>query len=119
MTIAVSRRRFLASAGLATAGVGLASGPDAAAPPKETGLSSEGLLVGRPGFQTRTTMPLPREELRGLKAWAILVYDPYDDRWHDAVMNSDDDGVWIGGNPLVVCDVADHAFSRDYGRRED
>ena len=58
-------------------------------------------------------------EFIAAKAWAVLVYDPYDDRWHDVVMNSDDDGVWIGGNPLVVCDVADHAFSRDYGRRED
>ena len=216
MTSTVSRRRFLASVGIATAGIALTSSPGAAAPPKETGLSSEGLLVGRPGFQPRSTMPLPREELpgflsreqlalhhaeyvrlverlqsteealrheptdaaayadlrrtqvatangvllhelyfRGLsptktevprhiqshmsehlgpweswledfqrcalaaKAWAVLVYDPYDDRWHDVVMNSDDDGVWIGGNPLVVCDVADHAFSRDYGRRED
>ena len=216
MTSTVSRRRFLASLGIATAGIALTSSPGAAAPPKETGLSSEGLLVGRPGFQPRSTMPLPREELpgflsreqlalhhaeyvrlverlqsteealrheptdaaayadlrrtqvatangvllhelyfRGLsptktevprhiqsnmsehmgpweswladfqrcalaaKAWAVLVYDPYDDRWHDVVMNSDDDGVWIGGNPLVVCDVADHAFSKDYGRRED
>jgi len=195
MTSTVSRRRFLASVGIATAGIALTSSPGAAAPPKETGLSSEGLLVGRPGFQPRSTMPLPREELpgflsreqlalhhaeyvrlverlqstegalryeptdaaayadlrrtqvatangvllhelyfRGLsptktevprhiqsnmsehmgpweswledfqrcalaaKAWAVLVYDPYDDRWHD---------------------VADHAFSRDYGRRED
>src|SRR5262245_22440456 len=65
MGSAVSRRRFLASAGLATAGIALASGSGAAAPPKETGLSSEGLLVGRPGFQPRTTMPLPHEELPG------------------------------------------------------
>ena len=216
MTTSVSRRRFLASAGLATAGIALASGPGVAAPPKETGLSSEGLLVGRPGFQTRTTMPLPREELpgflsreqlalhhaeyvrmveslhateealrpesananayaelrrtqvetangvllhefylRGLsstktevprhiqsnmsenmgpwgswledfqrcalaaKAWAVLVYDPYDDRWHNTVMDSDIDGVWIGANPLVVCDVNEHAYSTDYPRRED
>jgi Fe-Mn family superoxide dismutase len=53
------------------------------------------------------------------KAWAVLVYDPYDDRWHDTVMDSDDDGVWIGGNPLIVCDVAADAFSRDYPHRED
>ena len=216
MTSTVSRRRFLASVGIATAGIALTSSPGAAAPPKETGLSSEGLLVGRPGFQPQSTMPLQREELAGFlsreqlalhhaeyvrlverlqsteealrheptdaaayadlrrtqvatangvllhelyfqglsptktevprhiqsnmsehmgpweswledfqrcalaaKAWAVLVYDPYDDRWHDVVMNSDDDGVWIGGNPLVVCDVADYAFSRDYGRRED
>jgi Fe-Mn family superoxide dismutase len=52
------------------------------------------------------------------KAWAVLVYDPYDDRWHDAVMDSDDDGVWVGANPLVVCDVSAHAFSTDYRDRD-
>ena len=34
-------------------------------------------------------------------------------------MDSDDDGVWIGANLLVVCDVAPHAFSEDHARRED
>ena len=53
------------------------------------------------------------------KAWAVLVYDPYDDRWHDTVMDTDDDGVWIGANPLVVCDVAPHAFAEDHPRRAD
>jgi Fe-Mn family superoxide dismutase len=52
------------------------------------------------------------------KSWAVLVYDPYDDRWHNAVMDSDNDGVWVGANPLVVCDVSDHAHGRDYPRRE-
>jgi Fe-Mn family superoxide dismutase len=52
-------------------------------------------------------------------AWAVLVYDPYDDRWHDAIMDADDAGVWIGANPLVVCDVAEHAFANDFRRRED
>jgi len=52
-------------------------------------------------------------------AWAALVYDPYDDRWHDVVMSSDDDGVWIGANPLVVCDVSPHAWSTDYRQRVD
>jgi len=51
--------------------------------------------------------------------WAVLVYDPYDDRWHDAIMNTDDDGVWLGANPLVVCDVSEHAYARDYSRREE
>jgi len=49
----------------------------------------------------------------------VLVYDPYDDRWHNVMMDSDEDGVWIGANPLVVSDVAEHAFSIDYRRRED
>lgn len=216
MTATVSRRRFLTSVGVAAAGIALGSDAGASAPPKESGLSTEGLLVGRPGFQPRTTMPLAHEELPGFvsreqlalhhaeyarlvgrlhateealrqgaaesgtyaqlrrtqvetangvllhelyfgglaaakmdpprhiqanmsehmgpweswvedfrrcalvaKAWAVLVYDPYDDRWHDTVMDSDDDGVWLGGNPLIVCDVADHAFSKDYGSREE
>ena len=53
------------------------------------------------------------------KKWAALVYDPYDDRWHNTVMDSNVDGVWIGANPLVVCDVAEHAYARDYPRREE
>ena len=210
-----SRRRFLASGAFLAGGV-VAAEIFAATPPKETGLSSEGLLAGRPGFQPRTVMPLAHPELPGFlskeqldrsyaayvaevkrlaeteqrlrnpiadtaeygelrraqvgeangvllhelyfenlapetvavpgyverhmrehigsiedweadftrcalaaKAWAALVYDPYDDRWHDVVMDDGDSGVWIGANPLVVCDVSEHAFSTDYGRRED
>ena len=191
-----------------------AAGPP---PPKEGGLSSEGLLAGQPGFHPRTAAPLPYTEVPGFlsrtqlaahyteyakavevlksaeqalataernptnvsgyaalrrqqvasandvllhdfyfgglapakvevptyvrrnmnehmgsleswaadftvcalaaQAWAALVYDPYDDRWHNAVMDSDGDGVWIGGNPLIVCDVAGHAYSTDYPQR--
>ena len=215
MSSGMSRRGFLTY--LTTVAGGLVAGElRAAAPPKETGLSSEGLLVGRPGFQPRTVMPLPYQELpgflsraqlvahhaeyvrdverlkeaeRGLqeaspdtgrygelrraqvaaangvllhelyfgnlapakvdvpryieahlrehmgsmetwasdftrcalaaKAWAVLVYDPYDDRWHNAVMESHDSGIWVGANPLVVCDVADDALTKDYTRREE
>ena len=218
----VSRRRLLA--GLALAVGGAASGrlwaaSEEAAAPRETGLSSEGLLAGQPGFQPRTVAPLPHAELpgfltraqlaanhdayvravdtlrsteaalgkadrspaglaayrtlrqkqvasanevllhefyfRGLashtvavpsyvernmsehmgslarwrgdftacalaaRSWAALVYDPYDDRWHNVIMDDDLDGVWIGANPLVVCDVAEHAWATDYPRRED
>ena len=48
MSALVSRRGFLAVAGVA--GGLLASGTRAGAPPKESGLSSEGLLTRRPGF---------------------------------------------------------------------
>jgi Fe-Mn family superoxide dismutase len=210
---AVSRRGLLGGLGIIAGGS--LTGELRAVPPKETGLSSEGLLAGHPGFQPRTVMPLPHPELPGFlsrsqldahhadysreverldicehrlreshmdassygelrraqvaaansvllhelyfgglapakvavpryveghmrehigavedwvadftqcartaKRWAVLVYDPYDDRWHNAVMDSDDAGVWIGGNPLVVCDVADHAFTRDYRSRD-
>jgi Fe-Mn family superoxide dismutase len=215
MTISVSRRGFLAALTTLASGV-VARDLWAAAPPKESGLSSEGLLAGNPGFQPRTVMPLPHRELPGFlsqeqlaahhaeyaravdhlkvteqalqqeqadapryaelrrtqlatangvllhefyfgglapqpvapprhieshmsehmgpweswradfircalaaKAWALLVYDPYDDRWHNAVMDSDNDGVWVGANPLVVCDVGAHAFGTDYSRKED
>jgi Fe-Mn family superoxide dismutase len=216
MTTMLSRRRFVGSLGLSASAALVARAAGAATPPKETGLSSEGLLVGRAGFQPRTTMPLPHEALPGFlskeqlgahhaeyaqivarlaetehalqaadldgsrygdlrrtqvetangvllhelyftgltpaavepprylqghmhehmgsfdqwrddfrrcalaaKAWAVLVYDPYDDRWHDVVMDSERDGVWVGANPLVVCDVSEHAFAKDYPRRED
>jgi Fe-Mn family superoxide dismutase len=212
-----SRRRVLAglvavaAGGAATAQARAAQG----APPKETGLSTEGLLAGRAGFQPRTVMPLPYQELPnflsraqldlhhteyardverltevekglkdssldasrygelrraqvtaansvllhefyfgnlapakvdvpryiaghmnehigamdtwaadftrcalGAKAWAMLAYDPYDDRWHNVMMAGDDAGAWIGANPLVVCDVSDHAFGTDYRQRE-
>jgi Fe-Mn family superoxide dismutase len=211
----LSRRRFVASVAL-TAGTGFTRHLYAAAPPKESGLSQEGLLAGKAGFQPRTTMPLPHDQLPGFlsqpqllehhavyrrevqllktaeealkggsadagqyadrrrtqvsagnsvllhelyftglapekvavpryveghmnehmgsfeswradftrcaltaKAWAVLVYDPYDDRWHNSIMDSANDGVWLGANPLVVCDVADHAFAKDYSRREE
>jgi len=212
MSRAVSRRSVLTSLAVITGGV--FAGELRAAPPKESGLSSEGLLAGHAGFQPRTVMPLPHRELPGFlsraqldahhadyareverlkateqslheanpdryaelrrthvasanavllhefyfgglapetvavprylvghmnehmgdlaswredftrcamaaKVWAVLVYDPYDDRWHNAVMDSDVEGAWVGGNPLIVCDVGEHAFAKDYPRRED
>jgi superoxide dismutase, Fe-Mn family len=50
-------------------------------------------------------------------AWAILEYDPYDDRWHNLPAGGDDAGGWVGGNPLVVCDVASHAYLLNYAER--
>lgn len=218
----VSRRRLLAGLALAVGGAASAhlwAASEETAAPSETGLSSEGLLAGQPGFQPRTVAALPHEELpgfltraqlaashdayvhavdtlrateaalgkadrsagglaayrtlrqeqvasanavllhefyfRGLaphavavpsyvernmsehmgsyaswrgdftacalaaRSWAALVYDPYDDRWHDVIMDDDLGGVWIGANPLVVCDVAEHAWAKDYPRREE
>ena len=45
-------------------GTSLAHAADASAP-KETGLSFEGLLKGKPGFQPRTPAPLPVTEIPG------------------------------------------------------
>jgi superoxide dismutase len=50
-------------------------------------------------------------------AWAILEHDPYDDRWHNVPAGEQDAGGWIGGNPLVVCDVASHAYLLNYPDR--
>jgi len=55
---------------------------------------------------------------RVANAWVTLVYDPYDDRWHNVPLGDGDAGGWIGANPLVVCDVADHAWAIDYTNRE-
>ena len=55
---------------------------------------------------------------RGAEEWAMLVYDPYDDRWHNVATGAQNAGGWTGANPLVVCDVADHAWSIDYRSRE-
>src|SRR6185436_11853604 len=54
----LSRRAFITSATAVTGSL-IAAELRAAVPPKETGLSSEGLLAGRAGFQPRTVMPLP------------------------------------------------------------
>ena len=221
-TDGTSRRAFLRVLATTTAGASLTLAHAVGAappPPKEGGLSSEGLLAGQPGFHPRSAAPLPYAELAGFlsrsqlaahhaeyvaaverlktteqglasatrdaaaiaayaelrrqqvasandvllhdfyftglaaakvdvppyvrrhmdehmgsldswaadftmcasaaRAWAALVYDPYDDRWHNTVMDSDVDGVWVGANPLVVCDVAAHAYGADYQRREE
>ena len=215
MNSVMSRRWFLAGC-TTVARLLVAREAGALSPPMETGLSSEGLLAGRPGFQPRTALPLPHQELPGFlsraqlaahyaeylrdvqrlkeveqqlqqadldgaryrelrrdqvvaangvllhefyfgalapakvdvpryverhlqehmgglerwaadftrcalaaKAWAALVYDPYDDRWHNTIMDDADAGVWLGANPLLVCDVSGHAYGNDYRSRDE
>ena len=55
---------------------------------------------------------------RAAEAWAVLVYDPYDDRWHNLPLGVMDAGGMVGTNPLVVCNVAEEAWSTDYDSRE-
>jgi Fe-Mn family superoxide dismutase len=215
----VSRRDVLRStAALSCFALLGCDGVTAAPPPKETGLSYEGLLAGKPGFQRRTLAPLPFSEIPGFlsrqqlarsyaayrddfekllaaekalssatrdasgaetygalrskqieaansvllhelyfgnlatgaveparyilgnmtehmgtldswredfiacarvaEAWAVLAYDPYDDRWHDFPLGKASSAGMIGNNPLVVCDVAEDAWSLDYRERE-
>ncbi len=52
-------------------------------------------------------------------AWAMLVYDSYDDRWHNVALGAADAGGWVGSNPLVVCSTADWAWQIDYKSRDD
>jgi superoxide dismutase len=218
----LTRRSFIGGVTVAIGGMTIGGSivhAEEPGPPRETGLSSEGLLVGKLGFQPRTVAPLPHDELPGFlsraqlaehhaeyvratealkaaeqalasashgssttasyaelrrkqvtaandtllhelyfrnlagekvdlprylrphmrehmgsfeswaadfaacamagKRWAALVYDPYDDRWHNTIMDGDVDGVWIGANPLLVCDLNEHAYGKDYKRRED
>ena len=69
----LDRRRILRLIGLAgAAGFGLIRGLVHAAPPKETGLSFEGLLKREPGFQPRTIAPLPYAEIPGFLSKAQL-----------------------------------------------
>jgi superoxide dismutase len=49
--------------------------------------------------------------------WAILEYDPYDDRWHKPPAGENDAGGWVGANPLLVCDVASHTYLLNYPDR--
>src|SRR5947208_10700110 len=74
-TTELTRRSFIGALAIATAGMtihGSAGGAEDASPPRETGLSSEGLLVGKPGFQPRTVAPLPHDELPGFLSRAQL-----------------------------------------------
>jgi len=54
---------------------------------------------------------------RVAKAWAVLVYDPYDDRWHNLPLDRGDAGGMVGTNPLVVCNVSADAWRQDYSDR--
>jgi Fe-Mn family superoxide dismutase len=51
--------------------------------------------------------------------WALLVYDPYDDRWHNVPVSTSDAAGWVGSNPLVVCAVDPQAYFLDYKNRDE
>jgi superoxide dismutase len=55
---------------------------------------------------------------RTAAAWAVLAYDPYDDRWHNLPLGESDAGGMVGTNPLVVCAVAPDAWAVDYQDRD-
>jgi Fe-Mn family superoxide dismutase len=53
-------------------------------------------------------------EMRGL-GWVILYYDPAGDRLVNAWIGEHELGHLVGGVPLLVMDVWEHAFLADYG----
>ena len=52
--------------------------------------------------------------LRGI-GWTILYYEPIGDRVFNVWVNEHDLGHLAGASPLLVMDVFEHAFIRDYG----
>ena len=52
--------------------------------------------------------------MRGI-GWIILTHDPLGNRLHNAWINEHDEGHLAGGAPLLVMDVFEHAYMRDYG----
>ncbi len=54
--------------------------------------------------------------MRGI-GWAILYYDPEDDRYFNCWINEHDTGHLAGCVPLLVMDVFEHAFILDYGTK--
>lgn len=55
-------------------------------------------------------------EMRGV-GWVILYYDPAGDRLFNAWIGEHDRGHLVGGVPLLVMDVWEHAYLEDYGVR--
>ena len=52
--------------------------------------------------------------MRGI-GWVILAYDPESDKVFNLWVNEHDAGHLVGAIPLLVMDVFEHAFIRDYG----
>lgn len=140
-----SRRRLLRGAAALAGGVALkvTAAAWAVAPPKESGLSFEGLLKREPGFQPRRPAPLAYDSLPGLlsaqqiarvdaaylgafaellEAERRLASAPRDAahaaQYGALRRNQMRAANWVGANPLVVAAVADEAWSPEYPHRD-
>jgi len=51
--------------------------------------------------------------LRGI-GWAVLCHDPVTDRFINTWVNEHDAGIFAGTTPILVLDLFEHAFMRDY-----
>lgn len=56
--------------------------------------------------------------IRGI-GWACLTYDPIGDRTFNTWINEHDAGALAGTHPLLLMDVFEHAFIRDFGTDRD
>lgn len=52
--------------------------------------------------------------MRGI-GWVVLVYDKEKDEFFNVWVNEHDAGHFVGGTPVLVMDVFEHAFMLDYG----
>ncbi|MBW3582312.1 MAG: Fe-Mn family superoxide dismutase [Euryarchaeota archaeon] len=54
-------------------------------------------------------------KMRGI-GWACLAYDPWSERLFNTWLNEHDAGPLAGTIPVLLLDVFEHAFMRDYGK---
>lgn len=56
--------------------------------------------------------------IRGI-GWACLTYDPIEERLFNTWINEHDGGALAGTHPLLLMDVFEHAFIKDFGTDRD
>ncbi len=56
--------------------------------------------------------------MRGI-GWVMLTYDCIAERLHNIWINEHDTGLLVGTLPLLVMDVFEHAYVKDYGIKRD
>jgi Fe-Mn family superoxide dismutase len=49
------------------------------------------------------------------RGWALLAYDPSDEKLHNYVGDAHNQGGIWGATPLLVCDIYEHAYFIDFG----
>ncbi len=56
---------------------------------------------------------------KSARTWALVVYDYYDRRLHNLIADSNESGPLVLSVPLIVCDMAEHAYAIDFGSDKD
>ncbi len=71
-------------------------------------------LIGEHGaFETWWSRFQTVGGLRGI-GWAVLCHDPLTDRFINTWVNEHDAGIFAGTTPILVLDLFEHAYLRDY-----